>query len=307
MLNLNEIRVFLFAAEYGSFSAAARQLNLSQPAVSQKISNLESYFGLELFRREGRRVHLTEAGQILQPIAQELVASANRLEESMVSLNSDVIGEVQIGCSTISGRNLLPKVAAGFRQRFPQVRIHILISSHQALLDNLLSGDVALGVTSRRDDHRYLEYFHLFQDEIILIAPPDHSFSVSGHIYPKQLINQQFVLREQASGTRDVMARGLMGQQITLDMLNVVMVLENAEAIVMAVAEGVGIAFVSRLAAVNDLELGKVVEVAVDGLCLSREIYLARNRRIPATRAQDLFWEYAQSARQLFLLRTAGL
>jgi DNA-binding transcriptional LysR family regulator len=303
---LNEVRVFLAAAEHSSFSEAAKRLNLSQPAVSQKIENLEKHFSVKLFRREGRSVQLTEAGRFLQPIAQELIAAAYRLEESMASINGAVIGEMQIGCSTISGKNLLPRLAARFRQQYPQVRIHIMISSWQVLKEKLSSGELVLGVTSRPLDHRDLEYFDFFKDEIILIAPRNHPWALSCNISPEDLLDEPFILREETSGTREVMREGLLTQNISLDMLNVAMVLENAEAIVMAVAEGIGIAFVSRLAAANDLELGRVVEVGVKGMCLSLKIYLARNRRIPPSHAQDKFWEFVQTGELLPAIRVPG-
>ena len=132
MLNLNELTVFLAVAETDSFSAAGRELHLTQPAVSQKIDNLEKHFGARLFHREGRAVRLTEAGQALQPLARELVGGAIRLEETMASLQGEVIGEMNIGCSTASGKYLLPGIVAQYRRSFPHVRINILISSRQS-------------------------------------------------------------------------------------------------------------------------------------------------------------------------------
>ena len=98
MINLNDLTVFLAAAECGNFSKTGRQLHLSQPAISQKIVSLEKRFGTKLFSRKGRAVRLTEAGQALQPIARELLASSCRLEDSMASLQGEVIGVMNIGC-----------------------------------------------------------------------------------------------------------------------------------------------------------------------------------------------------------------
>lgn len=103
---------------------------------------------------------------------------------------------------------------------------------------------------------------------------------------------KSILLREELAGTREVLMENLRQHDITPEMLNIVMVLGNAEAICVAVEEELGIAFVSRLAAARAIALGRVVEVIVEGMGLSRNIYLARNRRQPLTRAQAKFWEY---------------
>ena len=299
MLNLNDLWVFMVAAEQGSFSEAGRKLNLTQPAISQKIENLEIDFASRLFRREGRSVNLTDFGQALMPMAQELVASANRLQDAMASLHGEVIGEMRIGCSTSSGKYLLPRLVAGFRRKYPCVRINILISSRQTLMNKLLSGDTAFGVSSQTIVHHDLEYIEFFKDEIILIAPFDHPWAGYRNIYPEDLLEEPMILREEHAGTRDVMMEALQTWNISPDMLNVAMSIENAEAIVMAVSEGIGVAFISRLAAVRDLELGRVIEVGVQGMSLSRDLYLARSRRLPKTRAQEEFWNVLQTGEQL--------
>ncbi len=299
MLNLNDLWVFMVAAEHSSFSEAARKLNLSQPAISQKIENLEKYFASRLFSREGRSVILTEVGQELLPMAQELIASANRLEETMASLHGEVIGEMQIGCSTASGKYLLPRLVAGFRRLYPLVRINILISSRKSVVNMLLSGEAAFGVSSKQVEHRDLEFIEFFNDEIILIVPSNHPWANYRNIYPEDLLDEPIILREEYAGTREVMMDALLAQDISPDMLNVTMVLGNAEAIVMAVSEGIGVAFISRLAAARDLEMGRVVEVDVRGMSLRRNLYLARCRRIPKTRAQEEFWEFVHLGEHL--------
>jgi DNA-binding transcriptional LysR family regulator len=104
------------------------------------------------------------------------------------------------------------------------------------------------------------------------------------------------ILREKSSGTIEVLKAGLLEQDISFDMLNVTMGLGNAEAIEMAVEEGIGVAFISRLAAARGIELGRIVEVEVEGMKLFRKIYLARNQRIPTTLAQSEFWDFVHKS-----------
>lgn len=291
MLNLDALKVFLAVADHGSFSEAGRQLHLSQPAISQTVQGLERLLGAQLFIRQGRVVQLTESGQLLAPMARELLTSAQRVEQTMLSSQREVIGEMTIGCSTASGKYLLPGLIARFRKQFSQVRINVLVTSRESVINKLLSGDVSLGVSSKQIQHSDLEYRDFFKDDVILIAPADHPWAQYRRVYPDDLLDEPMILREELAGTREVLMDGLGKHDISPDMLNVSMVLGNAEAIEMAVEEGLGVAFVSRLAASRGLALGRVVDVAVEGMELTRNIYLVRNRKQSFTRAQNEFWE----------------
>ncbi len=292
MLDLHALEIFLAVAEYGSFSEAGRRLHLSQPGVSQVVQGLEKQLGMALFTRQGRAAHLTEAGQLLAPMARELLASNRRIEETMSSLQGEVFGEMTIGCSTASGKYLLPGLIARFRRQYPKVRINVIVTSRESVMNKLLAGDVALGISSKRIEHHELEYQDFFVDEVILIVPASHRWARFPQVFPDDLLDEPIILREEAAGTREVLADGLRQHDISPDMLNVSMVLGNAEAIEMAVEEELGIAFVSRLAAARGLELGKVVEVKVEGMKLTRNLYLARSHKQPFSRAQAKFWEF---------------
>lgn len=292
--DLNDLVVFLVACETRNFSQAGRQLNLSQPAISQTINNLERHFGASLFIRQGRTVYLTEIGLALKSMAQELIASARRMEETISSLQGEVMGEFEIGCSTDAGKYLLLSLIAKYKSMFPLVQVNVLLTSRSSVIKRLLSGEAGFGVSSLQVEHRDLECKEFFSDEVILIAAADHRWSDYGCIYLEDLLDEPIISREEGSGTREVMRTGLLEQDITFDMLNIVMTLGNAEAIEMAVEEGIGIAFISRLVAARGLELGRVIEVKIEGLELFRKIYLARNQRFPTTRAQGEFWDLVQ-------------
>lgn len=296
LADINDLVIFLTACQTKNFSQAGRQLHLSQPAISQTISSLEKHFGARLFHRQGRSVYLTEIGQALQPMAQELVSAARRMDESISSLKGEVVGEFEIGCSTASGKYLLPNLIAKFRRMYPLVRANVLMTSRDSVFRKLTAGEVSLGVSCRRIEHRDLEYKDFFTDEVILIVPANHPWASFRHIYPDDLLNEPIILREESAGTIEVFKKGLINQDISMDMLNVAMVLGNAEAIAMAVEEGIGIAFISRLAAARGIELGRLVEVEVEGMKLYRKIYLARNQRFPFTRAQSEFWSFVHQS-----------
>lgn len=292
MLNLEALKVFLAVAEHGSFSEAGRNIHISQPAVSQIIQGLERQLEVQLFTRQGRTAQLTEAAQVLLPMARELIATSQRVEQTMFSLQGEVIGEMNIGCSTASGKYLLPGLISRFRRLYPQVRLNVLVTSRESVINKLISRQAAFGVSSKQINHPELEYLDFFTDAVILIAPSNHPWARNRKIYPDDLLEEPMILREESAGTREVMMEGLRKHDLSPEMLNVSMVLGNAEAIEMAVEEGLGIAFVSRLAALRGLALGRIVEIDVEGMQLLRNIYLIRNRQQPPTRAQVEFWRF---------------
>jgi DNA-binding transcriptional LysR family regulator len=296
MLHLNELEVFIAAAEHGSFSEAARFLHLSQPAVSQSIQNLERRFRVQLFSRQGRTARLSDSGKALLPLARELVAAARRVEETMNTLNGTIAGHIRLGCSTTSGKYFMPSRIAQFRAQYPAVRVDVQVCSRDVVVQQLLEEDVDFVISSRQLDHRDLEFVPFYMDEATLLVPSAHAWSRSRHIYPDDLLDQPIIMREEGSGTYAALYRALRAHDIMPEMLNVVMTLGNAESVALAVEEGLGIGFVSKLVAARSAALGRAVEVAVEGFDLRHALYFVRNRRTPMTHSQRAFWEFMQVA-----------
>jgi DNA-binding transcriptional LysR family regulator len=300
MIQNSELKVFVIAAEEFNFSRAAERLHVSQSAVSQSIQSLEREFGAELFIRQNRVMRLTEAGQTLLPLAQEVLNGIYHISEVMNGIEGQVAGDLVIGCSTTSGKYLLPSLVAVFRKEYPLVRVGIKIMSRDEVITRLVDERLSLGVASQKIEHRDLEYLPFFEDCVILIVPAQHRWSAYGRALPADLLDEPLILREDKAGTMQVMLEGLAPHGITLDMLNSIMEIGNTEAIEMAVEEGLGIAFVSELAAERGLALGRIKKVDVTGLDLRRTIYIARNVRMPLSRVQDRFWAFIAQRREEF-------
>ncbi len=292
VVEIHQLKVFVAAAEAGSFSRAAVELHHSQSSVSQAIRALEGQLGAELFVRRGRSVRLSEQGQVLLPLARDVLNTARQLADTMSGLSTQVVGELEIGCSTTSGKYLLPGLVANFRREHPAVKVRITILPRQEVVDRLLDERLALGVVSRRIEHRRLQYEPFHNDRVVLIAPADHPWAAFGRALPADLPDQPLIMREGAAGTTEVLLDGLAQHGISPDMLNVVMEVANAEAIAMAVEEGIGLAFVSELAAARGLALGRIKVIDVPGLDLQRPIWLTRNVNTPLTMAQQRFWSF---------------
>jgi DNA-binding transcriptional LysR family regulator len=298
MINLSELRVFVTAAEEGNFSRAAERLQLSQAAISQNIHSIEKEYGVELFIRRGRTVELSEAGQAILPMARDVLHSSYKFEDAMQNANNQVGGELLIGCSTSSGRYLMPSLLSMFQKQFPGIRSRIKVMSREEVLDQLLNEKIPLGLTSRMFEHHDLESEPIFTEKVILVVPPNHPWAANGHVDPKDIVGQPIIMREESSGTRETLLEGLRVNGVTPDMLTVVMELGSSEAIELAVERGMGIAFVTEMIAARGLSLGLIKRVEMGGLTLERNIYLARRRNYPFTRAQSLFWSFAKDQRQ---------
>ena len=306
MLALHELHVFLTAGETENFSEAARQLHLTQPAVSMQIRALEKKLHVDLFHRSGRSLALTEQGKALMPLARDVINRAIQIQEELESLKGEVVGHLRLGCSTATGKYILPHLVARFRCRHPKVQITIYNQSRRTVLNQLDDGSVQLAVVSTQPAGSDLAYRHFFTDHVVLIAPTGHAWAEQDIISPEELLDAPFILREAQSGTRQEVEAALAEIGISLNDLEVVMEIGNSEAISMAVEEGIGAAFVSRTVARRGIELGKIKEVRVAGLSLKREVFIAYSRRHPATRAQTEFWDFVQEPESERLLAHAA-
>jgi DNA-binding transcriptional LysR family regulator len=298
MLNCTELQVFMVAADTENFSEAARRLHLSQPAVSQRIHSLESHLGVRLFERRSRSVSLTSAGRVLLPMVRDLLEQAQQIQETMWSLGEEMTGHIIIGCTTTAGKYGLPLLAAAFNREYPNVRVTIQMCQPGFAAEPLLAEEVHLGISDSKIVHPDIEYQPFFTDRVVLVAPAEHSFASRLSIEPFELLDQSFILREKGCSTCRLIERALAEYGISLDQLRVVMSVGNSEAIEMAVEHGLGIAFISRLAAGHGLESGRLVEVPVEGIVLDRPLYVARNVSAAKTPAEAELWDFVKEHRE---------
>ncbi|NIM93962.1 MAG: LysR family transcriptional regulator [Anaerolineales bacterium] len=292
MLDAHQLNIFYVAAQTLNFSEAARRLHMTQPSVSQHIQSLEQRLGVLLFHRSGRHLSLTEAGEALLPLAREMVMQSIQIEETMASLHGDVYGHLHFGCSTNAGKYILPKLLAGFRKQYPNVKITCHVKDSQTALEMLMEGEVHIALSHERLTVRDVEFRKFMDDPVYLIVPPYHSWAERGEIEPLDLLEGEFIMREEHSGIRQVVFHALPEVGLSEDQLQIIMILENSEAIGLAVAEGIGVSFLSRLVVEALIKRGELMRVRVKGLELLQEIWIGRNLNQAATQAQIAFWEF---------------
>ena len=292
MLDAHQLNVFLTASETLNYTIAARQLHMTQPSVSQHIQALEQHFHTELFIRKGRQMLLTDAGEALVPLARRLVDWSVRIDETMESLRGEVYGHLKVGCSTTSGKYVLPFLLTSFMQRHPQVTATCQVTPRRQAVEDLCDGLVHLALASPSDFCSTVEFRKFISDPIQLIVPMDHPWASRDVIQPEELLEAEFIMREEGSGTYDVATQGLEQIQVPVDRLHTILTLGNSEAIALAVEEGLGVGFVSQIV-VTRLAKDRVAPVQVCGLKMQQDIYIGRNTGLPGTTAQNAFWDFA--------------
>ncbi len=291
MSDTHRLHIFLVAAETLNFSEAARQLHMTQPSVSQHIQALEQQFDQPLFHRCGRYVELTPAGRRLAELGSDMMERWTQIEEEMESLKGEVMGHLMVGCSTTPGKYILPPLLAQFHRCYPRVSIACHVAPQAQSLQMLCDGDVHFALASAPHIcHSDVEFRPFIVDLVELIVPLHHPWAARESIEPDELASGSFIIREPRSGTREAVREALAGLGIAENELPTFLTLGSSEAIAMAVEEGLGVAFVSRIVA-RRLAGSRVKPVRVRGLTIEREIHFGRHTRRPTTRAQAAFWE----------------
>lgn len=292
MVEFSQLKVFLLVVQNLSFTEAARHLHVSQPTVSRAIRSLEQELDVTLFDRHGSKAQLTDAGCLLIPWARKLILQSNEMKVMMSSLQTELVGELRIACSTSAGKYILPRLAARLNSRHPGVSIAILTCTQERIVPRLLDGEAHLGVVSTEVCDSGLECQDFFTDRITLIVPSGHPWASRQSIEPSELLEEKIIMREPTSGTRKEMLKGLAAHDIGLGDLRVILEVGNAEAIVNTVADGYGVSFVSRLVSAAWRERGFVVEVPVEALDLKRQINIIRRELETPNRVQEVFWGF---------------
>jgi DNA-binding transcriptional LysR family regulator len=274
-MNLNHLAIFHAVAQAGGMTRGAERLDISQPAVSKQVRQLERNLGVHLFDRIGRRVHLSQAGEVLNDYARQLFALAHEAETAMADLRAAGRGKLAIGASTTIGAYLLPCVLAEFWRRHPHIELLVRIENTQQVHRRLAGHELDVGLTEGLVEGEGLEAEVFHRDELVMIAAPDHRLAGRRRVSLSAVRDEPFILREPGSGTRAVEERAL--ERLKLP-VRAAMALGSTEAIKRVVAEGVGLAVMSRLAVAAECAAGALVVLKVAGLRIDRPLHLVRRK-----------------------------
>src|SRR5262249_19885235 len=168
---LPHLQTFAKAAELSCFTAAARSLGLTQAAVSQRIHTLEGDIGLALFRRQGGRAFLTDAGRRLYAYAQRILALHAEARQAVTGQSQPPAGELTLAASSVPGEHLLPAVLPAFQQKHPHIQVRVTVTDSQNVMDQIERGRAHLGLVGGKSDRPHLEFRPFACDEMVLVVP----------------------------------------------------------------------------------------------------------------------------------------
>jgi DNA-binding transcriptional LysR family regulator len=299
---LPHLETFAQAAESGSFTAAARNLGLTQAAVSQRIQALEQAVGVPLFDRQAGHVALTQAGHCLYGYAQRILALYREALHEVAGRQAPVAGVLSLAASSVPGEYLLPDLLSTFRERHPHVQVRATVGDSRQVLRQVEQGKAHLGLVGGKIDNPHLEFRCFAGDELAVIVPAGHAWQRRKRVSLDQLGREPLIMREAGSGSRWCLERALAQTGGTLHDLHVTLELGSNEAIKEAVQRGLGLAVLSTQVVRQEVEAGKLHTLHITGLPLVREMFVVWDRRRAVPIPARLFLDLLESSTKLPVL-----
>ncbi|MDB5956609.1 LysR family transcriptional regulator [Ramlibacter sp.] len=271
---LRQLKVFEAVARHRSFSRAAEELHLTQPAVSTQVAKLEEHAGLPLFEQLGKKIHLTAAGQQMLQCSREIIQKFQEAEEAMAQFKGVSGGRLNV--SVISaGDYFFPRLLVEFAQRHAGVTLNFGVCNREELLAQMQENVTDLAVMVRPPDDIDVVSEPFAPHPYVVVAAPTHPLASSKRIPVSRISREPFVVREKGSDTWNSMREGF---GASLAGLNIAMEIRSTETIKQAVIAGMGVSFLSAHTISRELNAGSLTILDVQGLPLMLHWYVVHRR-----------------------------
>lgn len=267
--------VFIAVAENLSFSKAADDLCISQPAVTNHIKELEIKYNTNLFERKGNKIYLTNKGKIVYAKYKQIEQQYRELDFEIGQLNDTVSGDFVIGASSTISQYVIPKVIASFHKRYPKLNMYLMNGNSFEMEQLLLNSNIDLALVENHASQSGIRYKNFLDDELIVVSGDTSVFSKRKNISKDDLFQIPIVLREKGSGTLEVIKEAFLKHNLIFENLNVPIHLGSTEAIKSFLLDFDGLAIVSKQAVITELNLKKLIEVKVAGFSIPRKFRIA--------------------------------
>jgi DNA-binding transcriptional LysR family regulator len=274
-MNLYHLKTFYHTAKFRSFTKAADELGITQPAVTRQIQELQSHYDLILFNRVGKKIILTDAGETLYSLAEKIFELETQVEESIRDFQQQKSGKISIVTTETFGGFYLPEIVANFYRKYPDIYISVLTLTDGYVIDSISKLSNDLGFISKEIAHPKIVVKELLQEEILLVTNPDNPLVKKKDLDPSELNNISIIMPEIGCGSRKVISDFKKRHNIGF---NVVCEFSNNEAIKELVKEGLGITLISRNAVQNEIKRGDLVAIDIDDPNLVRKFYLTYHK-----------------------------
>lgn len=278
-LNLKQLETFVTVAEKGSFTKAANALYMAQSTVSNHIQQLEESLGLILFVRDMKRnISLTPDGNRIYQFAKEILLRCSELEETILENKKS---QLIIGASTVPTESILPELIHKFIKTHPNCRFVVKNGDSDQIQRMLTDGEISIGFVGTSDNRQEIIYEKITEDRFVMITPntPGYVKLHEQGVYGKELLNKSLIFRENGSGTQKLIDNYLGSMDVTEDNLNIVAYVSSSQLQKDLVKMGTGVAILSEYSTRDLVSSGRVLRFEMERNCLSRNIYMAKDKK----------------------------
>jgi len=274
-MNLNQLKIFYTAVKEGNLSAAAELLFITQPAVTKSIQRLQEHYELKFIDYVGRKLVLTDAGQALYKIAENIFEMENYAEESIKDFKERKRGHIRILASESFGDYYLPEVVIPFCKAHPLVQVSMNILPTDLVVENTAGLKCDVGFISYAVRHEKLTVREVLEDELVIITSKRHPLKGKHVLRPNDLEGQSMIMHEEGSAPRRAIDDFLQRHSITI---KIPMELTSNRAIKRAVEHGLGMALVSRKVAQEEIEQRRLVALSLADSTMKRKFFLVHHK-----------------------------
>ena len=259
-MDFRHLRTFAAVAELRHFARAASLCNLSQPAVSHQIAQLESELGTKLLNRAARRVSLTVAGEVFLEETRRILAAVDRTHERMQEVARGAVGRIRLGATPTAGLYLLPSLLAAYRKAHPTFDLQLEIAASYTIADRVTRNDLDMAILAGPLPASELQARRLIDDELVIVARSDSPLARMRSVKPRQLESEAWILREEGSDTRRQLMTWWHRHRLAPTRTSTFM---HPDGVKRAVLAGLGIALVSKLTVEDDVRRKHLAIVAM--------------------------------------------
>jgi DNA-binding transcriptional LysR family regulator len=274
-MNLYHLKTFYHTAKFRSFTKAADELCITQPAVTRQIQELQSHYDLILFNRVGKKIILTDAGETLYSLAEKIFELETQVEESIRDFQQQKSGKISVVTTETFGAFYLPEIVINFYRKFPDIYVSVLTLTDGYVIDSISKLTNDLGFISKEIAHPKIVVKEILKEEIVLVTDPDNPIAKISELDPSELNNLPIIMPEVGCGSRKVINDFKKRHNIGF---NVVCEFSNNDAIKKLVREGMGITLISKNAVQNEIRRGDLVAIGIDDPNLVRRFYLTYHK-----------------------------
>ena len=274
-MNLNQLKIFYYAAKNANLSVAAKKLFITQPAVTKGIQRLQEQYDIRFIDFVGKKLVLTDAGEVLYQIAEKIFELENQAEESIRDFQQRKQGHIRILSSESFGDYYLPQIIIRFNKAYPFIRVSMNILPTEQVVENTASLNCDLGFISYPIAHKKLAIKAVLEDRLVIITPRQHSLAVKKRLSPKDLAGQQFIMHEKDSAPRRAIEKFMRKSNISV---KIPLELSSNRAIKRAVEEGIGIALISRKVANEEIRAKRLAAINLQDPSMKRKFFLVHHK-----------------------------